>query len=284
MDDTESFDISENKYTETESTSSLVEVLVLWERLSSAVIDYPVLYDKNHQDYQRKDIKDNAWKEVAKKLNLEENSAEKEWDKLRNRYTRVKRELKERTTCNSSLTSLRTAARKMDELQFLSWMDDHIKPRQSKSKQGFTMNFDRSKNFVESEVTVTRAAIVNNTIVNQTSTPNFNSKFVPSFTSSSREGKRKIVENEELNHFPIYIQKPKEVHSRVFESNREVESSPFCSNTSFRDEQEIFIELVAKKLSRMSEILSEYEMEDVQQSILSVIRTAKKNAKHKISN
>jgi len=68
MDDTESFDISENKYTETESTSSLVEVLVLWERLSSAVIDYPVLYDKNHQDYQRKDIKDNAWKEVAKKI------------------------------------------------------------------------------------------------------------------------------------------------------------------------------------------------------------------------
>lgn len=201
---------------------------------------------------------------------------------MRNRYTRVKRELKERTTCNSSLTSLRTAARKMDELQFLSWMDDHIKPRQSKSKQGLTMIFDRSKKFIESEVTVTRAAIVNNTMVNQTS--DFNPKFVPSFTSSSREGKRKIVENEELNHFPIYIQKPTEVHPRVFESNREVENSPFCSNTSFRDEQDIFIELVAKKLRRMSEILSEDEMEDVQQSILNVIRTAKKNAKHKISN
>lgn len=71
MDEIESFDSSENKYTETESTSSLVEVLVLWERLSSAVMDYPLLYDKNHQDYQRKDIKDSAWKEIAKKLNLE---------------------------------------------------------------------------------------------------------------------------------------------------------------------------------------------------------------------
>ena len=34
-------------------------------RLAEAVKAYPVLYDKNHVDFRRKDIKDNCWKDIS---------------------------------------------------------------------------------------------------------------------------------------------------------------------------------------------------------------------------
>ena len=45
--------------------------MVADEELSIAVEQFDVFYDKSHPDFQRKDIKSNAWKAVAKKLGLE---------------------------------------------------------------------------------------------------------------------------------------------------------------------------------------------------------------------
>ena len=57
---------------------------------------------------------------------------EKEWEKLRNRYSRVKRELREKNVSGTGTISLKNAKRKMEELNFLSWMQPFIKPRQSR--------------------------------------------------------------------------------------------------------------------------------------------------------
>ena len=58
--------------------------------------------------------------------------AEKEWDKLKNRYSRVKIELREKNVSRTGTVSLKNAKRKMEELNFLSWMEAFIKPRQSR--------------------------------------------------------------------------------------------------------------------------------------------------------
>ena len=57
---------------------------------------------------------------------------EKEWEKLRNRYLRVKRELREKIVSGTGTIFFKNAKRKMEKLNFLSWMEPFIKPRQSR--------------------------------------------------------------------------------------------------------------------------------------------------------
>ena len=59
---------------------------------------------------------------------------EKEWEKLTNRYSRVKRKFREKNVSGTGTISLKNAKRKMEELNFLSWMEPFIKPRQSRGK------------------------------------------------------------------------------------------------------------------------------------------------------
>ena len=53
----------------------------------------------------------------------------KKWEKLRNGYSRVKRELREKNVSGTGTISLKNAKRK---LNFLSWMEPFIKLRQSR--------------------------------------------------------------------------------------------------------------------------------------------------------
>ena len=41
------------------------------KELAEKVNQFPVLYDKYHSDFQRKDIKSNAWQKVADDLEFE---------------------------------------------------------------------------------------------------------------------------------------------------------------------------------------------------------------------
>ena len=56
----------------------------------------------------------------------------KKWEKLRNRYLWVKRELREKNISGTGTVSLKNAKQKMEELNFLLWMESFIKPRQSR--------------------------------------------------------------------------------------------------------------------------------------------------------
>ena len=51
-----------------------------------------------------------------------------------------------------------------------------------------------------------------------------------------------------------------------------------------RDEHDIFSELMAKKMRNLAEVLSEDEMEDLQESLMDVLRKAKTNAKKRNTN
>ena len=51
-----------------------------------------------------------------------------------------------------------------------------------------------------------------------------------------------------------------------------------------RDEHDIFSELIAKKMRKLAEVLSEDEMEDLQESLMDVLCKAKKNTKKRNTN
>ena len=99
------------------------------EALSNCVQQNKVLYDKSHKDFQRKDIKKNAWNAVAEELELEGSAeAEKEFTKLREKYSRHKRDLKKKEVSGTS-----SAAVQKEGLNYLSWLDKYTQARKSKT-------------------------------------------------------------------------------------------------------------------------------------------------------
>ena len=86
------------------------------ETLAELVRGYPVLYDKTHNEFHRKDVKENAWANVAEELGVGKSEAERAFDKLRDRFVRARRELA-----------------KEDQPGTLEWLHSHTPRRQSKT-------------------------------------------------------------------------------------------------------------------------------------------------------
>ena len=74
------------------------------EILAETVGGYPVLYDKTHNEFHRKHVKENACAKVAEELGVEKSEAEKAFKKLRDRFVRARRELAKE---DQSVTSAR---------------------------------------------------------------------------------------------------------------------------------------------------------------------------------
>ena len=60
-------------------------------------------------------------------------TAEKEFFKLRDIYARAKRNFRSKEKYGTSAKALRTAKLKMEKFKYLQWLEEFIKPRQSKS-------------------------------------------------------------------------------------------------------------------------------------------------------
>ena len=65
---------------------------------------------------------------------------EKEWEKLRNRYSRISRKLREKNVSGTDTVSLKNVKRKIEELNFLSWREPFIKSRQSRGTYSSNKN------------------------------------------------------------------------------------------------------------------------------------------------
>ena len=104
------------------------------EALSNCVQHYKVLFGKSRKDFHRKDIKKNAWNAVAGEVGLEDGAeAEKEFTKLREKYSRYKRDLKKKEVSVTSSSPVQKAKKKREELNFLIWLDKYTQPRKSKT-------------------------------------------------------------------------------------------------------------------------------------------------------
>ena len=99
------------------------------EALSNCVQQYKVLYDKSHKDFHRKGIKKNAWNAVVEEVGLEDRpEAEKEFTKLKKKYSRQTRS-KEKEVSGTSSAAVQKAKKKRKELNYLSWLDKYTQPQ-----------------------------------------------------------------------------------------------------------------------------------------------------------
>ncbi|KYN00641.1 Transcription factor Adf-1 [Cyphomyrmex costatus] len=93
--------------------------------LISLVQSHPYLYNKQLSDFKDSLKKENAWTEIAKILNMKVDECHTRWTRLRERYSREKKQRQEETTTGSEV-SKRKAFEFFDNMQFL---DPFVKKR-----------------------------------------------------------------------------------------------------------------------------------------------------------
>ena len=77
--------------------------------------------------------KKNEW-DVAEELALEDGAeAEKEFTRLREKYSKYKRDLKKKEVSGTSSVAVQKTKKNCEELNYLSWLDKYTPPRKSKT-------------------------------------------------------------------------------------------------------------------------------------------------------
>nr|XP_012217098.1 PREDICTED: transcription factor Adf-1-like isoform X3 [Linepithema humile] len=95
--------------------------------LISLVRDYPYIYNKELTDFKDTFKKQNAWTEIASILNMTVDECQSRWTRLRERYTREKKQRQEETTTGSG-ASKRKTFEFFNNMQFL---DPFVKKRRN---------------------------------------------------------------------------------------------------------------------------------------------------------
>ena len=173
--------------------------------------------------------------------------AEKEWEKLRNRYSRVKRELREKNVSGTGTVSLKNAKRKMEELNFLSWMEAFIKPRQSRGTYTSIKKREKEEPVFEDtlEPGESTGLLEENDGSNKVS--GSNSESVSSTKCTNKDVaigiKRKIHCNSVKN--MMFKQEQKDLE--ILESVGQASKAFTLSENTVHDKYDIFSELMAKK-------------------------------------
>ena len=85
-----------------------------YEQLSELVKMYPCLYNKQEKDFKKEEVKQRAWKEIAKELNLENG---KVVEQLLSNFKKL----------------LYKRRKVLEELNYLSWLLPFVKVRKTKS-------------------------------------------------------------------------------------------------------------------------------------------------------
>ncbi|XP_011684318.1 PREDICTED: transcription factor Adf-1-like, partial [Wasmannia auropunctata] len=86
--------------------------------LISLVQSHPYLYNKELSDFKDALKKENAWIEIAKILNMKMGECQTRWTRLRERYTREKKQKQEESTTGSG-ASRRKTFEFFDNMKFL---------------------------------------------------------------------------------------------------------------------------------------------------------------------
>ncbi|XP_066918670.1 uncharacterized protein [Clytia hemisphaerica] len=103
------------------------------ENLSEAVRNYKCLYDKSHPEHKNKPVKQKCWSEIEKYLGMEEDTAEKAWDNLKKRYSRIRNTYKKAVVSGKGRDDVAKEENDLREYVFLTWLDPFIKSRKTKT-------------------------------------------------------------------------------------------------------------------------------------------------------
>ena len=89
------------------------------EKLCELVKLYPCLYSKQEKDFKKEDIKQRAWNEIAKELNIS-NEAEQYWQNLKKLLSKRRCKLKEVDVSGASAGPVNKAREVLEELNYLT--------------------------------------------------------------------------------------------------------------------------------------------------------------------
>ncbi|KYN15939.1 Transcription factor Adf-1 [Trachymyrmex cornetzi] len=105
--------------------------------LISLVQNHPYLYNKQLSDFKDNLKKENAWTEIAKILNMKVDECHTRWTRLRERYSREKKQKQEETTTGSGVSKRKTYEF-FDNMQFL---DPFVKKRRYSTEWRYSICF-----------------------------------------------------------------------------------------------------------------------------------------------
>ena len=105
-----------------------------YEQLSELVKMYPCLYNKQEQDFKKEEVKQRAWKEIAKELNLENGKVvEQLWNNFKKLLSKRRTKLKELDVSGAAAGTVNKARQALEELSYLSWLFPFVKVRKVES-------------------------------------------------------------------------------------------------------------------------------------------------------
>ena len=99
-----------------------------YEQLSELVKMYPCLYNKQEQDFKKEEVKQRAWKEIAKELDLENGKVvEQLWNNFKKLLSKRRTKLKEVDVSGAAAGPVNKARKALEELNYLSWLFPFVK-------------------------------------------------------------------------------------------------------------------------------------------------------------
>ena len=105
-----------------------------YEQLSELVKMYPCLHKKQEQDFKKEEVKQRAWKEIAKELNLENGKVvEQLWNNFKKLLSKRRTKLKELDVSGAAAGTVNKAQQALEELSYLSWLFPFVKVRKVES-------------------------------------------------------------------------------------------------------------------------------------------------------
>ena len=91
-----------------------------YEQLSELVKMYPCLYSKQVQDFKKEEVKQKAWKEIAKKLDLENGKiVEQLWNTFKKLESKRRTKVKEVDISGAAAGPVNKAQKALKELNYL---------------------------------------------------------------------------------------------------------------------------------------------------------------------
>ena len=106
----------------------------LYEQLSELVKMYPCLYNKQEQDFKKEEVKQRAWEEIAKELDLENGKVvEQLLNNFKKLISKRRTKLKEVDVSSAVVGPITKSWEALEELNYLSWLSPFVKVRETKS-------------------------------------------------------------------------------------------------------------------------------------------------------
>ena len=93
-----------------------------YEHLLEFVKMYPCLYNKQEKDFKKEEVKQRAWKEIAKELDLENGKVvEQLWNNFKKLLSKRRTKLKEVDVSVAAAGLVNKTRKALEEISYLSW-------------------------------------------------------------------------------------------------------------------------------------------------------------------